>query len=126
VVEQRYAWCDRLEGSLSDLNPRAVNAAVNESTFREINEQLTGIGEDVGLRDVVCECARADCTSLVPVTDMEYEATRADGHHFIVSPSDEHVDENVERIVLRNERFWIVEKAGQAADVSEALDPRDP
>jgi hypothetical protein len=107
------------------MNQRAVSAAVNESTFRDINEQLAGISDDAGLRDVVCECARADCTSLVAVTDAEYEAARADGHHFIVSPSEEHVDENVERIVLRNERFWVVEKAGPAATVSEALDPRD-
>jgi hypothetical protein len=103
-----------------------VSAAVNESTFRDINEQLAGIGDDAGLlRDVVCECARADCTSLVTVTDAEYEAARADGNHFIVAPGDEHVDLTVERIVLRNERFWVVEKAGKAADVTEALDPRD-
>jgi hypothetical protein len=117
----------RQEGSLSENNSeRAVSAAVNESTFRDINEQLAGIGDDAGvLRDVVCECARADCTSLVTVTDAEYEAARADGNHFIVAPGDEHVDLKIERIVLRNERFWIVEKAGKAADVSEALDPRD-
>jgi hypothetical protein len=102
-----------------------LSAAVNESTFREINEQLAGIGEDMGLRDVVCECARADCTALVPVTDAEYEAARADGNHFIVAPGDEHIDENVEKLVLRNERFWLVEKAGTAGVVSEALDPRD-
>ena len=103
-----------------------MSAAVNESTFRDINEQLAGLGDDVGvLRDVVCECARADCTSLVTVTDAEYEAARADGNHFIVAPGDEHVDLTIERVVLRNERFWVVEKAGKAADVSEALDPRD-
>lgn len=107
------------------MDPRAVGAAVNESTFREINEQLAGIGEDAGLRDVVCECARADCTALVPVTDAEYEAARADGQHFIVAPSDEHVDDNVERVVLRNERFWIVEKAGAVGEISEDLDPRE-
>jgi hypothetical protein len=117
----------RREGSLSEnSSERAVSAAVNESTFRDINEQLAGIGDDAGvLRDVVCECARADCTALVTVTDAEYEAARADGNHFIVAPGDEHVDLKAERIVLRNERFWIVEKAGKAADVSEALDPRD-
>jgi hypothetical protein len=108
----------------TDMNPRSVSAAVNESTFREINEQLTGIGDDPGLRDVVCECARADCTALVPVTDAEYEAARADGNHFIVAPSAEHTDENVERVVLRNERFWLVEKDGTAGEVSEKLDPR--
>ena len=69
--------------------------------------------------------ARAQTARRRPVTDAEYEAARADGLHFIVSPSDEHVDPSVERIVLRNERFWVVEKAGKAAEVTEALDPRD-
>src|SRR5262245_34198196 len=115
------AGTTRREGRLSeDDGARAVNAAVSESTFRDINEQLAGIGDDPGvLRDVVCECARADCTSLVTVTDAEYEAARADGNHFIVAPGDEHVDLKVERIVVRNERFWIVEKAGKAAGFSE-------
>jgi hypothetical protein len=103
----------------------AVRAAVTESTFREINEQLAAIGDDGGLRDVVCECARADCTALVPVTDGEYEAVRADGHHFVVAPSEEHFDQTHERVVVRNDRFWVVEKIGPAADVSERLDEAD-
>jgi hypothetical protein len=60
------------------------------------------------------------------VTDAEYEAVRADGDHFIVAPGDEHVDLNVERIVVRNDRFWVVDKAGKAAEITEALDPREP
>ena len=106
--------------------PDAVGAAVNESTFRDINEQLSAIGGSEALRDVVCECSRAGCTALVTVSEAEYEAARADGHHFIVAPSQEHVDLSVETIVVRNDRFWLVEKQGTAADVSEALDPRDP
>ena len=106
--------------------PNGVGAAVNESTFRDINEQLAAIGETEGLRDVVCECARTECTSLVPVTEAEYQAARADGHHFIVAPSEDHVDLSVERVVVRNDRFWLVEKTGVAAEVTEALDPRDP
>ena len=98
----------------------AVRAAVNESTFREINEQLAGIGEDV-----VCECARADCTTLVPVTAGEYEAVRADGDHFIVAPAVEHVDAARERVAVRNERYWVIAKAGLAGDVAEQLDPRE-
>jgi hypothetical protein len=105
---------------------QAVRAAVNESTFREINEQLTTIQvDDSGLRDIVCECARVDCTALVPVMSAEYEAVRAHGHHFIVAPGWEHVDTARERVTVRNERYWVVEKAGAAGEVSEQLDPRD-
>jgi hypothetical protein len=104
---------------------RAVRAAVNESTFREINEQLSSIAVDgAGLRDVVCECARADCTALVPVTSPEYEAVRADGNHFVVAPGWEHVDTERESVTVSTERYWVVEKLGRAGDVSEELDPR--
>ena len=109
---------------MSDNEPGAVRAAVHESTFREINEQLTAIGDDPGLRDVVCECARPDCTALIPITDTEYEAVRADGHHFVIAPGEEHVDEDIERVVVRNERFWVVEKAGVAAEIADDLDTR--
>ena len=104
---------------------RAVRTAVNESTFREINEQLASIAVDEsGLRDVVCECARADCTTLVPVTAPEYEAARSDGHHFIVAPGWEHVDAERESVTVRTDRYWVVEKGGEARVVSEQLDPR--
>jgi hypothetical protein len=108
---------------------RDVRAAINESTFREINEQLVATvaldGDDDELHDVVCECARADCTELVTVSVAEYDAARAEGERFVVAPSVEHVIAESERVVVRNDRYWMVEKIGVAGDVANDLDPRD-
>ena len=60
----------------------------------------------------------------VRLTIAEYEAVRAESTHFLVVPSDEHLSPAVERVVQRNERYWVVEKLGEAAEVSEELDPR--
>jgi hypothetical protein len=108
---------------------RQIRAAINENTFREINEQLVAAvaldADDDELHDVVCECARVDCTELVTVTVAEYDEVRESGERFIVAPAAEHVAPEHERIVERRDRYWIVEKLGPAGDVAEALDPRD-
>jgi hypothetical protein len=108
---------------------RDVRAAINENTFREINEQLVAAvalddGDD-DLHDVVCECARVDCTELVAISVAEYDAARDDGERFIVAPSEEHVTLEHEHIVEKTERYWIVEKRGAAGEVADTLDPRD-
>ena len=38
--------------------------------------------------------------------------------------SDEHVWPDVENVTERNQRYWVVEKLGEAARVSGELDPR--
>ena len=108
---------------------RDVRAAINENTFREINEQLVAaVALDAAgdeLHDVVCECARVDCTELVTVSVQEYDGVREEGGRFIVAPGQEHVTPEHEHVVERNERYWIVEKVGPAGDIADALDPRD-
>lgn len=106
-----------------------TRAATNESLFREINERIQASNAahtwvDPPYPDWVCECAREGCSVPVRLTVQEYEAVRADPAHFLVTPSDEHVRPEVEAIVHRHERYWVVEKRGAAGDVSEELDPR--
>jgi hypothetical protein len=108
---------------------RDVRAAINENTFREINEQLVAsvaldAKDDDELYDVVCECARMDCTELVPVSVPEYNSVRETGEQFIVAPGAEHVTLEHEQVVERNERYWIVEKIARAGEVADELDPR--
>ena len=74
--------------------------------------------------DWVCECANENCTEAVTLTVAEYEAVRADPTHFLVAPSADHVVAGVERIVERHERYWVVEKAGEAGKLTEVLDDR--
>ena len=106
-----------------------VRAARNESLFREINEGIEASNAsyhwvDPPFADWVCECAREECSVPVQLTVQEYEAVRASAPWFLVAPSDEHLVSEVEQVVQRNERYWVVEKRGVAGDISEELDPR--
>jgi len=55
---------------------------------------------------------------------QDYETVRQNGARFVVAPGDEHVWPDVENVTERNERYWVVEKLGEAARVSGELDPR--
>jgi hypothetical protein len=99
---------------------------MNESLFREVNERLEERAVDRGNRsgfEIVCECAREDCTARIPVPIGEYEAVRSEATTFIVVPG--HADPSVERIVASREGYEIVEKLGEAALVAEVENPRD-
>jgi hypothetical protein len=54
----------------------------------------------------------------------EYEAVRAAPNRFFVMPDDGHVWAQVERVVERTERYWVVEKVGAAESVAKQADPR--
>lgn len=102
-------------------------AAQNQDRFRDYNERVKALNEvtvwvDPPLPDWTCECAYESCTQPVQLTIAEYEAVRADPTRFLVSPSSEHVVPEVERVVARSDRFWVVEKVGPAGDLSEELE----
>ena len=83
------------------------------------------MGESV-TRRVVCECADENCAEPVQLSIAEYEAVRAEPTHFLVAPDVKHVSPQVEDVVRREERYWIVEKIEVAAELSEERDPRSP
>jgi hypothetical protein len=103
-------------------------AARNQSLFREYNEELEPFNAshhwvDPPYADWVCECADEACDAPVRLTIPEYEAVRADPNLFFVASSEEHVAPEVERIVERQERYWVVEKIGRAGVITERFDP---
>jgi predicted ThiF/HesA family dinucleotide-utilizing enzyme len=99
--------------------------AMNEATFRKVNEGLeAGQGPD-GLLTFVCECGRLGCNQLIQLTREQYEALRSNPRRFAIV--DGHEIPDVEDIVERTERYIVVEKAGQAeAEIVENTDPRRP
>jgi hypothetical protein len=103
-------------------------AARNQDRFRTYNERIEPHNAahvwSPPYADWVCECADLDCIEAVGLTLAEYESVRADPRHFLVVPSDGHVFPEVERVVARHERYWVVEKQGDAAEVAERLDQR--
>jgi hypothetical protein len=111
-----------------DVRDREARAARNQSLFREINERIEDLNEGFGVvlpvSEWICECANDTCTERVSMTTDEYEAVRKDGARFFVAPADTHVWPDVEVVVDRKERYWILEKRGQAGVMAEAADPR--
>ena len=105
---------------------RERRLAENEALFREVNERVEAIarmhGQDDHIYEFYCECSNVDCTLHVPATIAEYEAVRAHPSRFLVFPSHDLPD--IERVVDRAERFWVIEKVGEAGELVAELDPR--
>ena len=116
------------QGMERDENNDPTRAARNEILLRDYNERMQAHHEWVNpsFAEWVCECADQNCSEPVQLSIQEYEAVRAESTHFLIVPSDEHVSPPIERVVRRDERYWIVEKIGVAAEISDELDPRSP
>ncbi len=106
---------------------RTERIAHNESRFRENNERLErdlrtlphGADERFTF---VCECALRDCRELIELSFDEYEHVRRDSARFAVRPS--HEIANVEDVVQRTDRYWVIAKHPAARPIVEATDPR--
>ena len=58
----------------------------------------------------ICECANESCVEAVNLTLSEYEAVRSVPARFIVAPCLEHVMTGLERVIERQERYWVIER----------------
>jgi hypothetical protein len=102
---------------------RKVEAAKNQSFFREVNERVTEYATGAqAILDILCECDDTTCVDPIPVSHDEYEAVRAYPSRFPIHPG--HVSPDVERVVERHDRYWVVQKVGRSGEVAEDLDPR--
>jgi len=97
--------------------------AMNEATFRKVNEGME-VGQDAsGLLRFVCECGRLYCTKLIQLTRDEYENLRRDPRRFAIVDGHEILE--AEEIVERHDRYLVVEKRGDPeAEIVEHTDPR--
>ncbi len=99
--------------------------AMNEVTFRKVNEGMEAGQGARGLLTFVCECGRLGCNRLIELTREEYESVRSDGRTFAVL--DGHEIPEVEDVVARHERYLVVQKRGAPEeDIAENTDPRQP
>ena len=107
------------------MDAKLVRVGRNESRFRDVNESI-GRGrdraDDSGLIGFVCECGRLDCTRIIELTPAEYEAIRADSALFAICHGHDFPD--TERVVDDSDRYAVVRKIGDAAELAETLDPR--
>jgi len=112
----------------SSEHQREVRAARNESLFRSVNERLIELNATfASITDtftIACECADAECVTMLDVEPAAYSAIRAEPHHFIVLA--DHVVPDIEFIVSETKNYLVVEKIGVAAHVAKALDEDSP
>jgi hypothetical protein len=99
--------------------------AMNEATFRKVNEGME-VGQDPsGLLTFVCECGRLGCNKLIELTRAEYERIRENPRRFAILHGHEILES--EEIVERHDRYLVVEKARDPeAEIVEHTDPRRP
>jgi hypothetical protein len=97
----------------------------NEALFREVNERIEELsGSDAAddRLEFLCECGRRSCLQAVRTSRREYEAVGAAPDRFLLAPG--HEQPEIERLVIRSEHFYVVEKTGDSGAVAEAMDPR--
>ena len=113
-------------GVSEELQGREARAAKNESRFREINERIERSNEGFAftVNTWICECSNEACAERLQLSVEEYEGIRSEGARFLVAPSKEHVWLEIERVRKRCDRYWVVEKIGEAAELAECADPR--
>ena len=104
---------------------REQRAAQNENLFRQLNERLHTLsaidGSSEPLERFICECERSSCAVLVELSPGEYRDVRAVNTRFLVYPDAEHTNPELETVTARYERYWVVEKLGEAAEEAEYL-----
>ena len=103
---------------------------MNEALLREVNERRAAIdrnahdewAETGELFEFVCECgAEGACEGRVQMTLDEYDAVRQQDDRFPVVPG--HESSDVERVVERRERYFVVDKLAELEPLVED-DPR--
>jgi hypothetical protein len=100
---------------------------LNEAIFRQVNEQIRSLGDDLGVADgmlaVICECGDAGCTDRIDVPLAKYEHVRADSLLYVVAKGHEFPE--IERVVTSEDGYDVVRKqAAAAAEIAEETDPR--
>jgi hypothetical protein len=99
-----------------------VRAAKNQSLFREVNERIEDLSSSAFSSAFICECMNEACDENVSLTVEEYEHVRSDGNRFVVLRGHERPE--VEDVVETTERYLVVAKLREGADVAEGFDPR--
>jgi hypothetical protein len=107
----------------------AERVALNDARFRESNEELRDAAVSLGfesdaLTPFLCECADLGCTAIVQLTGEEYERIRRSPVLFINAHGHDRNGQGWAQVVEEHERYSVVEKVGEAADIVTRLDPR--
>lgn len=107
---------------------RIERIARNEASFRDINERLSEslqqVPDNPEWLEFICECGSQDCDQHVQLSLAEYEQVREDSRRFAVVPG--HVIPDAEKVVSSHARYDVVEKVGDAVELTDEADARTP
>jgi hypothetical protein len=100
----------------------------NEAMYRAVNREIEEASARLGggpeeQVEVICECGRESCSDTIDMTVAEYDEAHRERDRFVVVPG--HEDEQIERVVMRTERYLVVEKFGEAERVAEEEERRE-
>jgi len=102
-----------------------LRSARTESVFRDVNERIAETAERFDSEEAhfLCECDDPLCNQRIETSLETYEEVRENGAKFLVA--DEHVNEEVERVIEQRRGFSIVEKVKPLVRRTvRELDPR--
>jgi hypothetical protein len=109
-------------------NWRVKRIAQNETRFRDINERLEAglmqVRHRPDLLEFVCECGDRNCEDHIRMTLEDYEDVRRDSRRFAVAPG--HVFPEAERVLEDRGEYAVIQKFGEAVEVTDAADRRAP
>jgi hypothetical protein len=105
---------------------REQRQAQNEALYRATNREIERASEALGGGaesefEVLCECGREGCRAVLSLTVGEYDSIHARRERFLVLPG--HENPEIEQVVERTERYYVVDKFGEAADIAREADP---
>jgi len=116
----------RADGPKHAIDERQRRLAANEALYRKVNEQAESLNDafgGAGTIVILCECGDGECVQEIELAAGDYEQLRSDARAFAVLPT--HVFEEIEDIVARGERYWVIRKReGGPAEIARATDPR--
>lgn len=108
------------------MNEREERIGRNEILLRQVNERIEELAgrtvtqEQIGF---ICECGVVSCIDQVHLEPPEYEELRTNARQFVTVPG--HETPELERVIVRYERYQIVEKDhGEPAELAVQTDPR--
>jgi hypothetical protein len=105
---------------------RLRTAALRQTVFREVNEQIERLERTdlLGPLAALCECGHPDCSEGIEISADDYEAVRLFPTRFLVKPG--HQQPETERIADRYDGYLVVEKIGPSSLAAVRFDPRRP
>ena len=114
---------------IHDHDVTAERVAKNDARFRQANEELATVADELGmgseqLLPFLCECADLSCTQILKLSADEYESVRQSPVTFINARGHEESARGWARVVDEFDRYTVVEKVGEAGRIATELDPR--